>query len=110
MVLWLTPVVVRAKSVLAGSAGIIRLQAVLLFAFQYGEKKGNVYNILWALVFGFATLNILGLVSRRFDPDRNRLSFGELLAITVVFASIALLAWEMLYLFNILPIHIQPRY
>ena len=88
----------------------LRVQGVLLLAWQYGEKKGDVYNILWALVFGFATLNILGLVARRFEPSRNRLSFGEVLAITVVFVSVLLLAWEMLYLFHILPIKIQPRY
>ena len=110
MVLSLTPALARAKFVVAGSAGVLRLQAALLLVFQYGEKKDNIYNILWALVFGFATLNILGLVARRFDPDRNRLSFGELLAITVVVSSVALLAWEMLYLFNILPIKLQPRY
>ena len=110
MVLSLAPAVARAKSLAAGSAGVLRLQAALLLVFQYGEKKDNVYNLLWALVFGFATLNILGLVARRFDPDRNRLSFGEVLAITVVVASVALLAWEMLYLFNILPIKLQPHY
>ncbi|HEY7095137.1 MAG TPA: hypothetical protein VH437_00305 [Terriglobales bacterium] len=102
--------VVRAKSFLTGPSGLYRAHGILLLFLQYGEKKTNVYNILWALVFGFATLNILGLVARRFDTDRNRLSFGELLAITVVVASVLLLAWEMLYLFNILPIKLQPRY
>jgi hypothetical protein len=110
MVLSLTPAFARIKSVAVGSAGVLRLQAALLLVFQYGERKDNVYNLLWALVFGFATLNILGLVARRLDTDRNRLSFGEVLAITVVVASVALLAWEMLYLFNILPIKLQPRY
>lgn len=110
MVLSLTPAIARAKSVMTGSAGALRLQGLVLLVYQYGEKKSNVYNLLWALVFGFATLNILGLVARRFDTDRNRLSFGELLAITVVIASVALLAWEMLYLFKILPIRLQPRY
>ncbi|MBZ5721868.1 MAG: hypothetical protein LAO03_15960 [Acidobacteriia bacterium] len=88
----------------------LRVQGVLLLVWQYGEKKGDVYNILWALVFGFATLNILGLVARRFEPSRNRLSFGEVLAITVVCVSVILLSWEMLYLFKILPIKLQPRY
>src|SRR5713101_9003144 len=86
------------------------LQPLLLIVFQYGEKKGDIYNILWALVFGFATLNILGLVARRFEPSRNRMSFGEVLAITVVFVSVILLGWEMLYLFHILPIKLTPRY
>lgn len=100
----------RSKSLAAWAYGGLRLGLISLSVFQYGEKKGDVYNILWALVFGFATLNILGLVSRRLEPERNRLSFGEVLAITVVMASIFLLAWEMLYLFHILPIKLQPRY
>jgi hypothetical protein len=110
MVLTLTPIFIRAKAAFFDSAAVLRLQGILLLVFQYGEKKSSIYNILWALVFGFATLNILGLVARRFDPDRNRLSFGEILAITVVIASIILLAWEMLYLFKILPIKLQPNY
>ena len=72
--------------------------------FQDFNKKGDVYNILWALVFGFATLNILGLVARRFEPSRNRLNFGETIAILVVVVSIILLGWEMLNLFKIFPI------
>jgi len=102
--------VLRAKSFLTGPGALYSAHGTLLLFLQYGEKKANVYNILWALVFGFATLNIIGLVARRFDTDRNRLSFGELLAIVVVVASVLLLAWEMLYLFNILPIKLQPRY
>lgn len=89
---------------------LLRFQGALLLAWQYGEKKGDIYNILWALVFGFATLNILGLVARRFEPSRNRMSFGEVLAITVVIVSVVLLGWEMLYLFHILPIKLTPRY
>jgi hypothetical protein len=88
----------------------------LLFLFQfsqlsdiYAEKKGSVYNILWVLVFGFATLNILGLVLRRFEPRRSGLNFGEILAITVVFFSLVLLALEMLNLFHIFPIKLEPR-
>jgi hypothetical protein len=110
MAVWSTSATLRAKSVMMGPYASLRVHGLVLFAFQYGESKSNVYNILWALVFGFATLNILGLVSRRFDPDRNRLSFGEALAIVVVISSIALLAWEMLYLFHVLPIRLQPRY
>lgn len=76
----------------------------------YTEKKGSVYNILWALVFGFATLNILGLVLRRFDPRRGGgLNFGEILAITVVFFSVFLLGLEMLNVFHIFPLKLPPR-
>lgn len=82
-----------------------RTQAML--ALQYPGRKGNVYNILWALVFGFATLNILALVTRRFEPHRNRLSFGETLAVMTVLLSLCMLAWEMLYLFHILPIKLH---
>jgi hypothetical protein len=84
--------------------------SLLLFMFGLIDNKDNVYNMLWALVFGFATLNILGLVLRRFEPNRNRLSFGETLAIMVVIVSVFLLGWEMLYVFGILPIKLQPRY
>lgn len=82
---------------------------MLLALWQFSDKKGNVYNILWALVFGFATINILSLAGRRLDPDRRHLNFGELLAILVVVVSVLLLGWEMLFLFKILPIKLQPR-
>jgi hypothetical protein len=82
---------------------------LLLALWQFDSKKGDVYNILWALVFGFATINILSLVGRRLDPDRTRLNFGELLAVLVVVVSVLLLGWEMLFLFKILPIKLQPR-
>jgi hypothetical protein len=75
--------------------------------FEASEKKGDVYNILWALVFGFATLNILGLVVKRFEPRQNRMSFGELLAVLTVVVSIFLLGWEMLYLFKVFPIRLS---
>src|SRR5271154_5123499 len=92
---------------------LVGLQSVLLFAFQFSDqlsnKRDNVYNILWVLVFGFATLNILGLVARRFEPRRSSLSFGEILAITVTVVSVILLGWEMLSLFHIFPIKIQPH-
>lgn len=82
-------------------------EMALAFVAASFSKKGDVYNILWILVFAFATLNILGLVARRFDPDRTRLSFGETLAIMVVVVSVLLLSWEMLYLFKILPIKLS---
>jgi hypothetical protein len=75
--------------------------------FQFSDKKGDVFNILWVLVFGFATLNILSLVTRRFEPNRNRMSFGETLAVMVVVVSVGLLAWELLTLFKIFPIKLH---
>src|SRR5271166_5302009 len=68
------------------------------------SNRDEIYNILWALVFGFATLNILSLGARRFEQARGGLNFGEILAILVVVVSIFLLAWELLYVFGILPI------
>ena len=85
----------------------LRFQFLLVLLFEDLDKKGDVYNILWVLVFGFATLNILGLVARRFEPSRNRLNFGETIAIMVVVVSIVLLGWEMLNLFKIFPIKLQ---
>jgi hypothetical protein len=73
------------------------------------SPREGIYNILWALVFGFATLNILSLGARRFEQEKGGLNFGETLAILVVLVSIVLLGWEMLYLFHILPIHLTPR-
>jgi hypothetical protein len=85
----------------------VKIQFLVMVVFEEFGKKGDVYNILWALVFGFATLNILGLVARRFEPSRNRLNFGETIAIMVVIVSIVLLGWEMLNLFKIFPLHLQ---
>jgi hypothetical protein len=86
---------------------VLKIQFLVIVVFEEFGKKGDVYNILWALVFGFATLNILGLVARRFEPSRNRLNFGETIAIMVVIVSIVLLGWEMLNLFKIFPLHLQ---
>ena len=90
----------RAKLVLA--------PVYLFLAAEDASKHTDIYNILWVLVFGFATLNILGLVARKFEPERSRLSFGESLAIMVVVVSVALLGWELLYFFKILPIKLKP--
>ncbi len=95
-----------------GLSAASHLQSFAFAAFlllQAAEKKQSAYNILWALVFGFATLNILGLVARRFDPERTRMSFGEVLAIMVVVVSIFLLGWEFLNLLHIFPIQLKPR-
>jgi hypothetical protein len=73
----------------------------------YRNSRGDVYNILWAVVFGFATLNILSLAARKLEPKRRGLSFGELLAVVVVILSVFLLGWEMLNLFHILPIKLK---
>ena len=73
---------------------------------QSPEKREDVYNILWVLVFGFATLNILALVARQFD-ERRRFSFGEIIAILVVVVAIILLASELLYQFKIFPIKLS---
>jgi hypothetical protein len=80
-----------------------------LAIFESSDKKGDVYNILWTLVFGFATLNILSLVAKRFEPHHNRMSFGEILAVCTVIVAVFLLGWEMLYLFKVFPIRLSPR-
>jgi hypothetical protein len=79
----------------------------MLLVLQFSHKKDDVYNILWVLVFGFATLNILGLVARRFEPSRSRMSFGETLAVMVVLISVVLLGWEMLSIFKVFPIRLH---
>jgi hypothetical protein len=71
------------------------------------SSRQDVYNILWAVVFGFATLNILGLASRRMEPERRGLSFGEMMAVTVVLLSIVLLGWELLNLLHVFPIKLK---
>jgi hypothetical protein len=100
-----------ATNTVLGSMGAacLNLQPAIAVFIQYSEKKNNLYTILWALVFGFATLNILGLVTRRFEPGRTRLTFGETVAIIVVAFSVFLLGWEMLYLFKVLPIKLKPH-
>jgi hypothetical protein len=85
-----------------------RIALLLVMAWQF-EKKGDIYNILWVLVFAFATLNILGLIAKRFEPARTSLTFGETIAVMVVVVSIFLLGWEMLYLFKVFPIKLHPH-
>jgi hypothetical protein len=82
---------------------------VLPAMFLLRSGREEIYNILWALVFGFATLNILSLGARRFEQEKGGLNFGEILAILVVLVSIVLLGWEMLYLFHVLPIRLSSR-
>ena len=92
------------------SAGLVSLPS-LVFAFQssdfFSGKKSNIYNILWVLVFGFATLNILGLITRRLEPRRSSMHLGEILAIAVVVVAVILLGSEMLYLFHVLPVRLR---
>ena len=104
--------------VIAGVAGVLKgvgfcstnatplPLSVFMLSFQFGSKSGSAFNILWALVFGFATLNILSLVTRRFEPNRNRMSPGELMAVATVVVSVLLLGFEMLGLFHILPLRV----
>ncbi len=73
----------------------------------YRGSRQDVYNILWAVVFGFATLNIISLAARRLEPTRRGLTFGELMAVMVVLLSIFLLGWEMLNTFHIFPIKLR---
>jgi membrane protein insertase Oxa1/YidC/SpoIIIJ len=90
--------VLRVQSVLvAGSVMLVRT----------GNRRSDVYNILWAVVFGFATLNILSLAARRFEPNRRGLTFGELMAVMVVLLSIFLLGWELMGVFHIFPIKLK---
>jgi hypothetical protein len=76
-------------------------------AIFYRGSRQDVYNILWAVVFGFATLNILGLASRRMEPGHRGLSFGEMMAVMVVLVSIILLGWELLSLLHLFPIKLK---
>lgn len=89
----------------------VRAYAAVAFgivaAALYRGSRQDVYNILWAVVFGFATLNILGLAARRMEPAKRGLSFGELMAVMVVLVSVVLLGWEMMNLFHILPIKVR---
>jgi hypothetical protein len=93
----------------AESAGRALAVGVLPAMFLVRNGREEVYNVLWTLVFGFATLNILSLGARHFEQEKSGLSFGETLAILVVLVSIGLLGWEMLYVFHILPIRIKPQ-
>lgn len=91
--------------------GFLRAQSsvaagLLVFA-RLSSRRDDVYNILWAVVFGFATLNILGLAGRRFEPNRRGMTFGELMAVLVVLLSIFLLGWELLGVFHIFPIKLR---
>jgi hypothetical protein len=89
----------------ARACGAIVL-GIAVAAFYRGSRE-DVYNILWAVVFGFATLNILSLASRRMEPAKRGLSFGELMAVMVVVVSVCLLGWELLSMFHLFPIRLH---
>jgi hypothetical protein len=72
---------------------------------QWDEE--SIFSILIGLVFGFSTLNILGLVTRRFENRPTRLNVGEILALTAMALSICFLGWEMLHVFHVLPIKLE---
>jgi ABC-type Mn2+/Zn2+ transport system permease subunit len=95
----------------AASAAYPVARARVLFgiaaAFLLRGTRQDVYNILWAVVFGFATLNILSLAAKRYEPSRRGLTFGELMAVSVVVVSLFLLGWEMLNLFHVFPIKLK---
>lgn len=93
------------KSIALLTARVLYVPAFAAFI-QHTENREDVYNILWVLVFGFATLNIIALVARQFD-DRRRFSFGEIIAILVVVVAVILLASELLYQFKIFPIKLS---
>ncbi len=82
------------------------IAALLLFQ-RHPDRRNDIYNVLWAVVFGFATINILSLAGRRFEPNRRGLTFGELMAVLIVLLSIFLLGWELLNVFRIFPIKLQ---
>jgi hypothetical protein len=94
-------------ALLTATRASVAMMFSFAMAFASREPRQDIYNILWAVVFGFATLNILSLATRRMEPRRRRMSFGELMAVAVVVVSVFLLGWEMLSLLHIFPIKLQ---
>lgn len=78
----------------------------VILAIFYRAAEQSAYNMLWGVLFGFATLNILGLAARRVEPRRG-LSFGEVLAVLTVLLSMFLLGWEMLKIFHLFPLKLR---
>jgi hypothetical protein len=101
-----THVAMAAYTWVRTQAAVFLTVSVIAFSRRGGAEE-DVYNILWAVVFGFATLNILSLAAKQFDPGKRGLSLGELLAVMVVLISIFLLGWEMLSVFHIFPIKLK---
>lgn len=92
---------------LADGFGLPSALAATGMFFRRSGAREDVYNVLWAVVFGFATLNILSLAARRFEPNRRGLTFGEMMAVLVVVLSMFLLGWELLSVFHIFPIKLR---
>ena len=101
----------RTKSAVLSVYNLAHIPSALFTAVvllqSHSSRRNDVYNILWAVVFGFATLNILSLAARRFEPNRRGLTFGEMMAVLIVFLSIFLLGWELLGVFHIFPIKLR---
>lgn len=101
----------HSKSFVLSIRGLVNLQSAFVATAVVLQRRSNrrddIYNILWAVVFGFATLNILNLAARRFEPNRRGMTFGELMAVLIVLLSIFLLGWELLSVFRIFPIKLQ---
>lgn len=74
---------------------------------RHESRQSDLYTMLWAAVFGFATLNIVNLAARHFEPSHRGLTFGELMAVLILVLSIFLLGWELLGMLHIFPIKIQ---
>jgi|SRR6516165_10787848 hypothetical protein len=109
--LTLLSTVTRTTRVLLALYPMVRACSAATAAFAVAMlargPRQDVYNILWAVVFGFATLNILSLAARRMEPGRRGLTFGEMMAVAVVLVSVILLGWEMLSVFHIFPIKLK---
>jgi hypothetical protein len=101
----------RTTRAAAAIYSVARAYATLFFgitvAVFYRQPRRDAYDMLWVVVFAFATLNILGLAARRMEPGRRGLSFGELIAVGVVILSVILLAVEMLGSLHIFPIKLH---
>jgi hypothetical protein len=101
----------RTKTAAISVYNAVRVQSLFVAAAmllqRHSSRRNDLYNILWAVVFGFATLNILSLAARRFEPNRRGMTFGELMAVLIVLLSIFLLGWELLSVFRIFPIKLQ---
>ena len=101
----------RSTRAVLALVAVARASATLVFgiatAIFYRGSRQDLYNILWAVVFGFATLNILSLTARRMETARRGLTFGEVMAVGVVVISVFLLGWEMLSLMHIFPIQLK---
>jgi len=108
---WVVSSVARTARVALSLHNLLRVQPALVAGLvllqRHSSRRDDVYNILWAVVFGFATLNILTLAARRFEPNRRGLTFGELMAVLVVVLSVVLLGWELLGVFRIFPIKLH---